>query len=379
MSGSMRPQSIKGSTADSGMHSLQIKHSPGTVGCYLSGHLLLRDKPNCLSDTDFGAVLTWLTRAFKHFSDVAIACALDILVACLHRNRNPDPRSPVEDAGRISLLVAAADTCLQKVLKLKALVLCGDEFNAGERDDTYVADVDLRNHHPPQSSRGTGQASECTVAAVRWNVTALSANLISTEVSSDRVKGSERVGGQERTGDIAMVASSTFWVLQRASALHCSTRALDSTSDKEDHQTSRPLSVGVILSKSELDIPEKTPWMSESAAAAMARRCVSTGTGDTPIVAVAPKTKGLRATRSASSKAESDAAKSSVSPGLCVWACSAADGIEGLTFTRSLSLSASEVLRSALIFPFSLSVYPCVCVCVCVYVCFCTSLTSLHD
>jgi hypothetical protein len=365
MSRSTRPQSIKGSSADGGVHSLQIKHSPGTVGSYLSGHLLLRDKPHSLTNTDFGAVLTWLTRAFKHFSDISIACALDILVACLHRNRIPDQRSPVEDAGRISLLVVAADSCLQKVLKLKALVLCGDEYKAGERDDTYVADVDLHYHHPPQSDPRKGPSSGCTAAAIRWNITTLSANIISTEVSSDRVKGLERVGGQESIGDIAMVASSSFWVLQRACALHCSTRTLDSSLDNEEIQTSRPLSVGIILSKSELDIPEKTPWMSESAAAAMARRCMGTGTdtntGGTPMAAVATKTKRLRATRSASSKAESDAAKSSLCPGLCVWACSAADGIEGLTFTRSLSLSASEVLRLALTFSFCLSI--CVCSC----------------
>lgn len=349
MSGSLRPQSIKGSSAaDSGVHSIQIKHSPGTVGCYLSGHLLLRDRPNCLSNTDFGAVLTWLTRAFKHFSDIAIACALDILVACLDRSRTQDPRSSVEDSGRVSLLVAAADTCLQKVLKWKALVLRGDEYKAGERDDTYVADVDIHHLHPPQSRSGVGPGSDSNSAAIRWNVSALSANLISTEMSSDRVKGSERVGGQEMTGDIAMVASSTFWVLQRASALHCSTRTYNSTVVESDNLSSRPLSVGIILTKSELDIPEKAPWMSESAAAALARRCIGKGIGDTPVATVTPKTKGVRATRSASSKAESDAAKSALSPGLCVWACSAADSIEGLTFTRSLSLSASEALRSAL-------------------------------
>ena len=67
-------------------NTLRTKYLPGTVGCLLSGHLLLRGFPHPVGVTDNRAVLTWLGRAYLNFHDISIAHALDILMCCIQRS-----------------------------------------------------------------------------------------------------------------------------------------------------------------------------------------------------------------------------------------------------------------------------------------------------
>ena len=341
---------------------LQLKYSPGTVGCVLSGHLLLRETPHPLSATDFRAVVTWLTRAVTRFSDLSIACALDVLVACIRRRETNRRGSSVQVRGSVSvrdeehgeqmgLLKAAADLCLQRIFKMKALVYREEILST----DCFIASV-IRDgdggHAIRYLEQGEGEGAKGV--AIHWNVAALSANLVLSEVSGERHRFDESHRAVDRSDSITAVCSAAFWVLQRAAALHSTlSRAhtfhadpSDSGSSRSDNLNVMPC-IGIIMSRSELDTPERVPWMSSSSSSSssnaeqhnQAGRIAPTGSTSTP------KNKGRVTRRSAEVDVGKIVSLPDVVPGFSVWACSAVDGIESLSFTRSLSLSSLGALR----------------------------------
>ena len=334
---------------------LQTEYSPGMVGCFLSGHLLLRETPHPLSATDFRAVLTWLTRALTCFSDLTIACALDVLVACIRRRGTKSRGTSVQVRGAVSvrdeehgeqmgLLKSAADLCLQRIFKMKALVH-REEISPTDCFIALVARDGDGSHavrYPEQGEREGGKG-----VTLHWNVAALSANLVLSEISGRFDKSHRAV---RRSDKITTVCSAAFWVLQRAAALHSTfSRAhdfqVDSTSSgcsRSDNLNVMPC-IGIVMSRSELDTPEGVPWMCNSSTAGQHDQV---GKAPAPLGSTTtPKNKGRVTRRSAEVEVEVSITLPDINPGFSVWACSAVDGIESLSFTRSLSLSPLGALR----------------------------------
>lgn len=170
---------------------------------------------------DFRAVLTWLGRAYGCLSDLSMVCALDVIVACLEetgrgvdksRNYNPTVQtlssssssgsfshntSTAETEYQIealerSLLLAAAESCLEKTLHLKALTLTpqpardlhdDDQQNDINAKNSFVAGITLHpSHIGPNSKRAKGGTTASDTISTRpliWNALALSGNSIS--------------------------------------------------------------------------------------------------------------------------------------------------------------------------------------------------------
>ena len=184
---------------------------------------------------------------------------------------------------------------------------------------------------------------------------------------------------------------SAFWVLQRSAALHatmcisrnnsqeCSNRWSDSSCGKSRVHNKPPTSaydncssVKILLSLSELDVPDKVPWMAKSDSVAEVQAGKGTGTVasesavahdraekngkqnvDNNYSSSNSSSRATRSTTAAISTHRSTLQKSDSDPhkfhplrdALCVWACGAADGIESISFTRSQSLTAATAIR----------------------------------
>jgi hypothetical protein len=182
---------------------------------------MLRSTSKPLNAMDFRAVLTWLGRAYGCLSDLSMVCALDVIVACLEetgrgvdksRNYNPTPQtlSSSSSSGSVShhtstaesedqiealeigLLVAAAESCLEKTLRLKALTLTpqaaidlhnNDQQNDLNAKNSFIAGITLHTSHiGPNSKRANGDTTASDTISTRpliWNALALSGNTIS--------------------------------------------------------------------------------------------------------------------------------------------------------------------------------------------------------
>jgi hypothetical protein len=150
-----------------------------------------------------------------------MVCALDVIVACLEetgrgvdksRNYNPTPQtlSSSSSSGSVShhtstaesedqiealeigLLVAAAESCLEKTLRLKALTLTpqaaidlhnNDQQNDLNAKNSFIAGITLHTSHiGPNSKRAKGDTAASDTISTRpliWNALALSGNTIS--------------------------------------------------------------------------------------------------------------------------------------------------------------------------------------------------------
>jgi hypothetical protein len=446
------------------VNTLRTKYLPATVGCLLSGHLLLRGFPHPVGVTDNRAVLTWLGRAFLNFHDISIAYALDIFMCCLKQSEENycDKRSKRNDSHREgnnnynnnnnnnnnsnnnnnrsgyrtensnrektstsqlqiqhqvqveheekNFLLVTAESCMARIFRMKGLVLTGDTvqntiipdmpqlfFAVVSVGSGMSSSVRARNMSDTQGG-GVGAGGG---GGVVWNVLSVSTNLI-------RMTGSERSGRSERahtevkdSEDITATVYAAFWVLQRSAALHaslCRTRrkslehsnrgsvyssggggsgrcTVRSAHPMSMYDTS--LSVRILLSLSELDIPDKIPWMARTDSAAAVLTETGTGVGggtgtglaDTAMSHMRNANDGERNTTSSSSSNSNNNNNRStrsttaathrttpspldstqyhpLSDSLCVWACGAGDGIEGIAFLRSQSMSAATAIRS---------------------------------
>ena len=129
-------------------------------------------------------------------------------------------------------------------------------------------------------------------------------------------------------------AYAMLWAVQRLASLHKHLCALS------DNVVVVAASARIELSASELNAPEKRPWVVGGAAAAAAIDQI-------PAVAAAGASSSAKRRRRDVAAPEPTPTMEGVSPDLHVWACGAADGVEGLSFTRSASLSAAEALHLA--------------------------------
>ena len=451
------------------INTLRTKYLPATVGCLLSGHLLLRGFPHPVGVTDNRAVLTWLGRAFLNFHDISIAYALDIFICCLKQSeaRNWDVRSNINDNNtresnnnnnnnnnhninkrneygieksirentstsqsqlqlqlqvkdeEKNFLLVTAEACMSRIFRMKGLVLTGDTVQNAIIPDipqSFCAVIpagsgmssSVHGRNIQDIEDGIGVGGEGGGGGVVWNVLSVSTNLI-------RLTGSEKSGKTERThtevkdgDDITATVYAAFWVLQRSAALHaslCRTRrksleqcnrgsvySSGGSSARCTVRNAHPMSVydtsssvRILLSFSELDIPDKVPWMVRTDSVASVLTGVGTGAGSRVEAGTGTRTgtgKGLFDTAISHMRSDNDGARNmtdsninssnnngatrsttaathrttscpldstqyhSLRDSLCVWACGAGDGIEGIAFLRSQSISAATAIRS---------------------------------
>ena len=144
-------------------------------------------------------------------------------------------------------------------------------------------------------------------------------------------------------------AYAMLWAVQRLASLHMHLYSLDEkgigsmvTAMQSTSQGpfSGAVSAMIELSVSELNAPEKRHWVVDGLTAVI---------DPIPSVAAASASSSTkRRRRDVVANAEST---STTTEGVCtdlhVWACSAADGVEGLSFIRSASISATEALHLA--------------------------------
>ena len=232
---------------------LRTKYSPGTVGCFLSGHLLLR-KGLVMNATDFRAVLTWLGRAFDCFSDIAIAHYLDILLSCLHATRrtllsatttaqllgnneiisnnitDSNTNLHEEEKNKMNFLIAAAVTCLSKIFSYQSLILSTSDHNKSNKieiENTYVIEIFGRKSQGYQPKKRSEEFSTSLLSSLPllpspliWNIASLSSNLMSITLSNRDFLHENLNLIETCKNDISVAVTSVFWVLQRSAALH---------------------------------------------------------------------------------------------------------------------------------------------------------------
>ena len=143
-------------------------------------------------------------------------------------------------------------------------------------------------------------------------------------------------------------AYAMLWAVQRLASLHMHLYSLDEKSigsmvtavqSTSQSQFSGAVSAMIELSVSELNAPEKRPWVVDGLTAAI---------DPIPSVAAASASSSTRRRRrEVVANSESTSTTEGVCTDLHVWACSAADGVEGLSFIRSASISATEALHLA--------------------------------
>ena len=423
---------------------LRTKYSPGTVGCFLSGHLLLRNDL-ILNSSDFRAVLTWLGRAFDCFSDISIAHYLDILWSCLHVTRGtllsattatellrnnkivtnnvPDSNTNLyeEEKNKMNFLITAATTCLSKIFMYQSLALSTSDHknsNKIQMETSYVIEIFGRKV-PQYRYKNRSQDFSTSLlpslpllpSPLIWNITSLSSNLMSISLSNRDCLDEKLSLIEIYKNDINVAITSVFWVFQRSAALHSLLSSICDNNSEQIHGSNLPndlnisgqntirssnlnslfsdgvstsaydskVSVFVLLSKSELDVSEKIPWMYDSrdineVVKEKAKRNESNNNNAVcnlegqrqaheegwsregsirkqPTSTSTTTRSSLRIPSSEKRNEKTDSCNSTDSRStayLHVWSCSAADGIESLSFIRPVNLTVFDCMRYGL-------------------------------
>ena len=301
------------------------------------------------------------------------------------------------------------------MLGMKGLVLSSDTVhntNIADTTTSFFATVPVGSGIiSPVHGKNIPDVQVGLELGLVWNVLSVSTNMI-------QLTGGEKHGSAERThtgvrdsSDMTNTVYSAFWVLQRSAALHatlCRSRSRRNSQERsirgsvssrgggrgrgrvhDKHTMSMHdtcSSVRIILSRSELDVPDKNPWMAGTDSEPAVRTGTGEGTGTGTGVGMpgcadahvrdensieqiiksgsSNNNSDNRSTRSRSTTAARSSPynkNTSTTPdftyyeyypcrdGMCVWACGAGDGIEGMMFTRCQGLSVTTAIRSGLL------------------------------
>ena len=467
--GGLAMASLSGVSPATFSSSSLMQYSPGTVGCLLAGHMMLRgarttsssnsssialpiDRSSSsssshapvvtvpsLSAVDCKAVLTWLARAVcpegtvrgsdrthkPALSDMSLVYAVDAFVACLEHSRTShdsygevgrilmepstssvQSSSSSSSAGTFHSSVTATNesipgagaAAVSKDLVVAALrcyeVLSGGAsalitvVNSSDADGNgdpvllsrsvddgrkrFVARLD-----PCTGPTGPqGSVSRTSSRTIVWRIACLCENITANIVvdvdkaptvtsqgangrrtssagsgaraSSRHCEGTSAATGAAMTRQrlVALAALSVdevraattatayamLWAVQRLASLHMHLFALG--------DNAVVASARIELSTSELNAPEKQPWVVGGGAAAAIDQIPA-------VPSAGASSSAKRRRRDIVAVPESSSTTEGTCPNLHVWACSAADGVEGVSFTRSASLSAAEALHLA--------------------------------
>ena len=306
----------------------------------------------------------------------------------------------------MNFLLTTADACLSRMSGMKGLVLSNDTVhntNIADTTTSFFATVPVGSGIMyPVYGKNIPDAQEGSELGLVWNVLSVSTNMIQLTGGEKNSRAERTHTGVGDSNDMTNTVYSAFWVLQRSAALHatlcrsrsrrssqeCPVRGSVSSSSRgrgrgrvHDKHT-MPMhdtcsSVRMLLSLSELDVPDKNPWMAGTDSEPAVRTGAGTGV-ELPGCTVAhmrddssveqiirsnscsSSSNNNRSTRStAAARSSPHNTHTSTSPtpdssyhkyfpfrdGMCVWACGAGDGIEGIMFTRYQGLTVTTAIR----------------------------------